>query len=236
MEGFSLRWCDVDVTAPPDGPSMDLPPGCGAVWLYLSPETKSNCTRIADMLLAFETLSGYRYGLWFHRVRRACLRAGPWSANTDLIFQHDSGKPWTLYYFRHHFVYPALRAQVTEGDAYLTALTKGGGTLESKFWSMHFFRRGARSHATHGGRYGHRKQPRIKSMNMAVGGSAALLRLLMFLTVNGLIWNGSNSLFSLCELEPWKSLLCVSLRAVIPCFLSSLFFYFLLFVLFFGNV
>jgi hypothetical protein len=25
MEGFSLRWCDVDVTAPPDGPSMDLP-------------------------------------------------------------------------------------------------------------------------------------------------------------------------------------------------------------------
>jgi hypothetical protein len=47
-----------------------------------------------------------------------------------------------------------LGAQVTEVDTYLIALTKGGGTLESKFWSMHFCRRGAHSHATRGGRYG----------------------------------------------------------------------------------
>jgi hypothetical protein len=41
--------------------------------------------------------------------------------------------------------------------------------------------------------------PRIKFMNMAGGGVAAPLRLLMFCTVSGLIWNGSNSLFFLCD-------------------------------------
>jgi hypothetical protein len=96
---------------------------------------------------------GMAFGSTGYGVLVLGLALGP-PTPTDLIFQHDSGKPWTSYYFCHHFVYPALRAQVTEGDAYLIALTKGGGTLESKFWSMHFFRWGARSHATRGGRYG----------------------------------------------------------------------------------
>jgi hypothetical protein len=38
FETFPLLWRDFDVVEPPDGPSVDLPLGCGAIPLCLGPE------------------------------------------------------------------------------------------------------------------------------------------------------------------------------------------------------
>jgi hypothetical protein len=55
-------------------------------------------------------------------------------------------------------LYPALRAQQQDGDPYLRPFTGGpGNSLEDKFWSLHCYRRGARTHVSRGGIYGHNR-------------------------------------------------------------------------------
>jgi hypothetical protein len=58
---------------PEDGPTVDLPYGCGVVGVRLGPETKSSRNKAVDMFLAYQCLSaGYHLGKWFHRGRRSC--------------------------------------------------------------------------------------------------------------------------------------------------------------------
>ncbi len=70
METFSIRWMDVDVVTPADGPTVGLPADVGMVNLRLLPQTKSDQTRTADMVLAYRTLSVYNLGHWLQRLRR----------------------------------------------------------------------------------------------------------------------------------------------------------------------
>ena len=150
-EVFSLCWSDIGVTVPRDGPSVDLPPGCGMLALSLLPETKSSRTTTADVLVAYRTLSGLCIGQWFSRA--FALR--PSTSDVALVFTDALGLPWDLQYCRLAYLYPSLHTQRVAGDPFLRAFDgTGGNSLEDKFWSLHCYRRGSRSHVSRGGRYG----------------------------------------------------------------------------------
>jgi hypothetical protein len=152
-ENFELEWRSVKVVEPADGPSVDLPRGCGIVQYYMQPETKTMRSQTADVVMAFKTLSGYRLGRWVHRVRSTSGLGPEWSEDTSLLFCHPDGSPWTSEYFRYRYLYPALEAQRVEGDALLRAFDGSpGNSIPEKLWSLHCYRRGARTHVSRGSR------------------------------------------------------------------------------------
>ena len=143
-ELFSLRWRDITIIPPASGPSVGLPPGIGVVLLQLLPETKSSRSKTADIVIAYTTLSGLKLGYWLRHAAALCP-ASP----DSLIFLTPSGHPWDSAFFRHHFLYPGLRRLQREGDPFLLAFNgPSGNTLEDKFWALHSYRRGARSHVS----------------------------------------------------------------------------------------
>jgi hypothetical protein len=121
----------------------------------LGPETKSARTHRSDVPLAYKTLSGLHIGKWFHRARRAAGFARDWRRSHRLIFLRPNGTKWTSRYFRDRFLYPSLHEQQANGDPYLLPFDGSpGNSIEAKFWSLHCYRRGARSHVSRGGRFG----------------------------------------------------------------------------------
>jgi hypothetical protein len=164
-EAFGLGWECIQLLEPHRGPKHDLPLGCcGLLELFLNPETKSMRHARASVLIAYRTLSGFHPGKWFHR---ACVYSGlgrDWSTQAHLMFTHSDGTTWTSTYFRKRHLYPSLRRQQANGDPYLRPFTGGmAGSIESKYWSLHCYRRGARSHVSRGGRFGwHRFQRATK--------------------------------------------------------------------------
>jgi hypothetical protein len=66
FETFHLSWRNFDVVEPRDGPSADLPLGCGAISHCLGPETKTSRHKTVSVPIAYQTLSGYHCGKWFH--------------------------------------------------------------------------------------------------------------------------------------------------------------------------
>jgi hypothetical protein len=154
-EVFSCEWRDYILIEPPDGPQVDLPVGCGMMGCKLQPETKSNRTSRPDCIMAYRTLSGYCPGRWFHRARRWANVGDEWLTNASRLFVSLEGTVWTSLYFRQTYLYPSLREQQTNGDAYLRPFDGGpGNSLEAKFWPLHCYRRGARSHVSRDGLYG----------------------------------------------------------------------------------
>jgi hypothetical protein len=148
-ETFSLSWRDLIVVEPSDGPSVDLPPGCGVILLRLQPETKASRDRRSDVVIAYRTLSGYSFGSWFHRLRRLLRFNTDWAHDSRLLFPMGSGEPWTSLYFRETYLYPALTTQRIRGDPLLVPFDGSpGNSIPEKFWSLHCYRRGARSHVS----------------------------------------------------------------------------------------
>jgi hypothetical protein len=147
-EGFSLRWEDVAVTLPADGPSLDLPPGIGALILTLLPETKSSRALTADVVLAYTTMTGFSVGKWYRRAHMSCHARG---AAPGLVFSTPDGSQWTSTYFRTTFLYPALKAQRRASDAFLQTFDGSPvNSIAEKYWSMHCYRRGANTEVTRG--------------------------------------------------------------------------------------
>ena len=141
-ENFGLEWRDVSVLLPEDAATRGLPANVGMVELLLGPETKSNRTVRADVILAYTASSGLSPGKWIKRAREACA---PVRSN-DRIFCDEGGKSWTSSYFRKQFLYPCLRRLRALGDPLLIGLDdEGMNSIESRFWSLHCYRRGARS-------------------------------------------------------------------------------------------
>jgi hypothetical protein len=152
-ECFSLTWADVSLILPHDGPTYDLPAGIGMVLLRLLAQTKSNRTRAADVVIAFATLSGLSLGSWLRRLSFLLFgtRDPP---STDMpIFCDSDGSRWTSAIFRTQFVYPCLYQLQAGGDAYLQPFTGEGNTIADKFWALHMYRRGARTHVGRGGNH-----------------------------------------------------------------------------------
>jgi hypothetical protein len=154
-EAFGLHWDSIRLLEPHRGPERDLPPGCGLLELFLNPETKSMRHARASVLIAYRTLSGFHPGKWLHRARVYSGLGRDWPTQPHLVFTHPDGTPWTSIYFRTRHLYPSLRRQQVAGDPYLRPFTGGtAGTIESKYWSLHCYRRGARSHVSRGGKFG----------------------------------------------------------------------------------
>lgn len=144
-ELFSLQWSAVKITRPALGPSVGLALGVGAIELRLLPETKSNRTKIADVVISYVTASGLVPGLWLERLRSLWL---PTLGDSPLI-RGSSGAPWTSLYFRTHHVYVWLLQLRAEGDPFLQAFTDSpGNRIADKYYSMGSYRRGGRSSCT----------------------------------------------------------------------------------------
>jgi hypothetical protein len=154
-ETFGLTWADLVVIEPEDSGTVDLPPGCGMVSCRLAPETKSARSHRPDVPMAYKSLSGYHIGKWFHRARHSSGLGANWGQCTSPIFVTQAGTPWTSKFFRRKYLYPSLHRQRAAGDPYLRPFDGSpGNTIESKMWSLHCYRRGARSHVSRGGKFG----------------------------------------------------------------------------------
>jgi hypothetical protein len=68
-ETFDLQWHNVVLIEAADGPSVDLPHGVGVAQCFMGPETKSNRSQTADVIMASKTVSGHHIGRWVQRVR-----------------------------------------------------------------------------------------------------------------------------------------------------------------------
>jgi hypothetical protein len=145
-ELFDSRWNRYEVTEPADGELHDLPRGIGVIRLVMGPETKSDRTFSPDVIMAYATVSGFKLGKWFHRLRNAVDPDTPYAQDYRHVFVHEDGAPWTSSYFRTTFLYPSLLRQAEAGDAYLRPYRID---IPEKFWSLNCYRRGARSHVSH---------------------------------------------------------------------------------------
>jgi hypothetical protein len=151
-ETFDMQWYRVALIEAADGPSVDLPRGIGVTQFFMGPETKSNRSRTADVIMASKTLSGYHISRWVQRVRLSSGGGSDWSDDRSLVFSHPDGTAWTSAYFRFRYLYPALEAQ-RETDPLLRAFDgTPGNSIREKIWSLHCHRRGARSHVSRGGK------------------------------------------------------------------------------------
>jgi hypothetical protein len=144
-EMFSLQWTDLKLTRPEHGPRIGLPHGVGAVELRLLPETKSNRTKVADVVISYICASGLSPGLWLERLRQSWPTAEP----LDYIIRGREGSRWTSTTFRRVHLYEWLRQMRSEGDPFLQAFTnEPGNRIADKYYSFGTYRRGGRSTST----------------------------------------------------------------------------------------
>ena len=147
MECFNLLWRDVHVTRPRDYALKEMPPFVGVVVLDLLPETKTERTRTADVVLAYRTMSGLSWGKWFQRLRYALQIGEDWENDSRYLFAFASGSHWTSRYYRETYVYPVLRRLQVQGDpAFSTFDDTPGNRLEDHYNTLHMYCRGARRH------------------------------------------------------------------------------------------
>jgi hypothetical protein len=118
------------ITQPNDGPREGLPVGFGIIQLDLRAQTKSSQSRTADIVVAYDTLSGKHLGWWLKTLWNTLPY--PSRVDTAFVLCHETGAPWTSHSFRYTYVYPLLALQRTLGDAYLSKFDKtiGKGLAE----------------------------------------------------------------------------------------------------------
>jgi hypothetical protein len=139
-EIFEADQADLVVTLPNNGPSRGLPPGVGAVEYSLLPETKSDPTLVADVILAFTTLSGLSPGKWALRLQAFTPQV------PGKLFSTSTTPIWTSQRFRRIFALPLLEQMRREGEPTLRSFSqRPGNRLQDKLYSMHTWRRAGRS-------------------------------------------------------------------------------------------
>jgi len=147
-EVFNLRHKDISTCEPEDHLRFGFPPGVGAVFYKLSPETKSSPFLTADVVLSDTFASGLSPLFWWKLLKTEAA-ALSWDDPDAFVFRHASGVPWTSSYFRYTHLYPLLRLQQQMGDPLLAPFNdEPGNTIEDKIYSFHTYRRGGRSHVS----------------------------------------------------------------------------------------
>lgn len=96
-EIFEASDDDLAVTPPSEGPTRGLPPNVGAIEFNLLPETKSDPCRVADIVIAYETLSGFSLGTWVKRL------ATFEPARPGRLFSSRRHPVWSSRIFREEF-------------------------------------------------------------------------------------------------------------------------------------
>jgi hypothetical protein len=148
METFGIRWSDVTIVRPEDGPTIGLPANLGAILLTLLEQTKSSQHAVVDVMIAFTTYSGLSLGNWFDLLI-AGLSTG--ETNSDaFVWCKSNGSAWTSHLYRHKFLYPALYAcQASAGDPFLRQFNGvDRPTIPAAFWSFNTQRRMGRSNVS----------------------------------------------------------------------------------------
>jgi hypothetical protein len=139
-ELFSGKKTDVTLTVPCDGPIRGLPAGVGAVEYDLGKETKSEQCSSADVIMAWESLSGLSVGRWLLRL------ASYESYHADKLFSTKTKPVWDSRHFREHYAWPLLEQMQREGEPTLQVFTaRPGNRLREKIYSLHSWRRAGRS-------------------------------------------------------------------------------------------
>ena len=139
-EIFEADETDLVLTLPIDGPTRGLPPGIGAVEYSLLPETKSDPTIVADVVIAFTTMSGLSIGKWALRLQAFTPK------RASKLFSTQITPAWTSRHFRTSFAIPLLEQMRREGEPTLRCFSDKPGTrLQDKISSMHTWRRAGRS-------------------------------------------------------------------------------------------
>jgi hypothetical protein len=62
LETFGMRWSDLTVVRPEDGPTISLPPMLGAILMTLLEQTKSSQHATADVVVTYTIYSGLSLG------------------------------------------------------------------------------------------------------------------------------------------------------------------------------
>jgi hypothetical protein len=149
-EVFDLRPANLEVTPPGQAACFELPDAVGVCQVRLLPDTKSSRTIQADVIVAYQCASGLSLGKWLDRVRalREPARAVPWETDELPLFLTRDGYVWDSRYYCQQYLWPFLEEQRLEGDPALVPFdgSTEGNTIAEKFWSMHSYRRGARTH------------------------------------------------------------------------------------------
>ena len=147
-ELFRLRWADLGIIWPHEGPSYDLPMNTGALALRLTPETKSNRVTSVDVVVALKSATGLNLEKWIRRVLLFHREAPP---GESPMFQVPGRRRWDSHYYRTHYLYPGLEHLRASGDPFLQAMNDTtGNRIPDKFYSLHSYRRGGRSHSQRG--------------------------------------------------------------------------------------
>jgi len=158
-EALGLRWMDLLVTSPADGPQLGLTQGTGAVRLRLRPETKSQRSVRADMILAYKSGAGIPLGLWLSRARTTYQGRQNLNVSDRALFVHPDNTAWTSLYYRERYLYPSLYRQRAGQDPWLTPFNAHSTvSLEEAFWSLSSYRNGARSWVSRPRMYGSKRQ------------------------------------------------------------------------------
>jgi hypothetical protein len=145
LELLSLTWGNTTITRPASGPRVGLAKGIGVIELCLLAETKSDRTKVADIVIAYACASGLVPGLWLDRLRSLW----PQARDDEALIRGRTGSPWTSLYFRSQHLYVWLRQMRADGDPFLQAFSEApGNRIEDKFYSMGTYRRGGRSSCT----------------------------------------------------------------------------------------
>jgi hypothetical protein len=144
VETFSIKWHDVKIVEPEDGPTMGLPLGIGIILLRLLEQTKSLQFATADVVIAYLTASGLNTGMWLHRLRALST---PEELTPDaFLFTHEDGTLGTSHFYRHRFLYPALHICRAQGDPFLSTTDDiPGNIIPDRIWSFNTQRRSGRS-------------------------------------------------------------------------------------------
>ena len=91
--------------------------GVGAVEFILGSETKSDACRMADVIMAWESLSGLSMGRWLLRLNGFVPHIG------NKLFSTSIKPHWTSRHFRDQFAYPLLEQMQQEGEPTLKVFT-----------------------------------------------------------------------------------------------------------------
>jgi hypothetical protein len=139
QELFSLTWGDNKVTRPRDGPYVGLPLGVGVIEMRLLPETKSNGTKVADVVISYVCASGLTPGLWIKWLSFLW----PNVHSLEVIIQGREGRRWTSQYFWKNHMYIWLHTMRSQGDLFLQAFTNvWGQRIKDKYYSFGTYRCG----------------------------------------------------------------------------------------------
>jgi hypothetical protein len=153
-EVFGLHHADIKITTPENGKYLGLAAGVGALELRLAPDTKSDPTRTADVVIAYTTATGLSLGKWLTRL----LQFPP--TTTGFLFSTTTRRVWSSAYFRREYAVPFLEELRLTGEPTLQVFAaREGHRIHNKVWSMHSWRRGGRSKATKTPRAGDPRPP-----------------------------------------------------------------------------